>query len=353
MPADAHVATAENAAPQSADAPPPKKRQKRPAATVHLGLLVHALGGAGGAGQNRESTRCPRLALRSRAWPIWSDLSAALRGVGVLAAKPDKAALVPGSAGGKQLVGRSVLYHWAGVGWCSGVVEKANGDKSKTVDGAVVNFEIYYDVDGDLSRHVLELGKYRPDGPADSWVLLEDPVPVPERPGGAVAVSALLRVGEADKPKRKRSSASTRQWTRAEEDHLRALEGQHEWGKGNKWGAIAEQLGTGRSAKGIAQHWTIMMERRRAKGQHGGPVPELPAVIVHTTATGSFFPDELDDELDDLPCVEAVPCVPTIEATVEATAEGMVECPGVTVEGAVVEGAVEGMVEIMAVVVEQ
>ena len=44
------------------------------------------------------------MALRSRAWPRWSELAAALRGVGVLAAAPDKDALVPGSAAGKQLV---------------------------------------------------------------------------------------------------------------------------------------------------------------------------------------------------------------------------------------------------------
>ena len=41
----------------------------------------------------------------------------------------------------------------------------------------MVNFEIYYDVDGDLSRHVLETDKYQPGGPADSWVLLEEPAP--------------------------------------------------------------------------------------------------------------------------------------------------------------------------------
>ena len=44
------------------------------------------------------------MALRSRAWPRWSELAAALRGVGVLAAAPDKEALVPGSDAGKQLV---------------------------------------------------------------------------------------------------------------------------------------------------------------------------------------------------------------------------------------------------------
>ena len=129
--------------------------------------------------QRSQQQAQQQAAVRSRAWPRWADLAAALRGVGVLAAAPDKATLEPGSAGGKRLVGRSVLYHWADVGWCSGVVERANGDKSKTVDGAVVNIEIYYDVDGDLSSHVLEHGRYQADGPADSWVLLEEPVPQP------------------------------------------------------------------------------------------------------------------------------------------------------------------------------
>jgi len=103
---------------------------------------------------------------------------------------------------------------------------------------------------------------------------------------------------------------------------------------------------------------------------------------VHTTATGSFFPDDLDDELDDpwlglglgltltptltptltltlaLTSVESLCCVPTIEATVEGGPEGMdmvsgmAECTGVAVEGAVVQGTAEGMVEITAVVVE-
>ena len=90
-----------------------------------------------------------------------------------VSAKPDAAMLEPRNPEGKKLVGRSVLYHWADVGWCSGVIEKANGDKSKTVDGDMVNFEIYYEMDDDLSRHVLELEKYMPDGPANSWVLLE------------------------------------------------------------------------------------------------------------------------------------------------------------------------------------
>ena len=87
--------------------------------------------------------------------------------------KPTAAMLVPGSIEAKKLVGRIVLYHWVDDGWCEGIIEKANGDKSKTVDGDMINFEIYYERDDNLSRHVLELDSYAPDGPPNSWVLLK------------------------------------------------------------------------------------------------------------------------------------------------------------------------------------
>ena len=118
--------------------------------------------------------------MRKRRWPIWSDLSAALSKSGIsLSAKPHKAALEPGSADGKQLVGRSILYHWVDEGWIAGVIEKVNSDKSKVIDGDMVNFRVYYEFENDLSNHVLQLEKCTPDGPAHSWVLLEEPLPVP------------------------------------------------------------------------------------------------------------------------------------------------------------------------------
>merc|ERR1740139_1075587 len=117
------------------------------------------------------------MAVQTRQWPKWADLKAALSRSGlVVSAKPDEAALKPGSADGKQLVGRSILYHWTDLGWCSGIIKKANGDTSKTVDGDVISSEIYYEVDDDLSHHVLDLALYVPDGPANSWVLLQEPV---------------------------------------------------------------------------------------------------------------------------------------------------------------------------------
>ena len=102
-----------------------------------------------------------------------------------MSAKPHRAALEPGSSAACQrLVGRSILYHWADQGsgdqgWTAGVIEKVNGDKSKLIDGEMVNFEVYYELDNDLSLHVLYHRTYQPDGPANSWVLLEEPVPVP------------------------------------------------------------------------------------------------------------------------------------------------------------------------------
>ena len=62
------------------------------------------------------------------------------------------------------------LHVWAEI------IEKVNSDKSKVIDGDMVNFEVYYELDNDLSRHVLEMEKYLPDGPANSWVLLENEV---------------------------------------------------------------------------------------------------------------------------------------------------------------------------------
>ena len=66
-----------------------------------------------------------------------------------------------------------MLFNWDGFGWCPGSIQEANGDKSETVDGAVVNFKVYYDIDSDLASHVLGLDTYKADGPVNSWVLLE------------------------------------------------------------------------------------------------------------------------------------------------------------------------------------
>ena len=88
-----------------------------------------------------------------------------------------------------------VLYHWEGVGWCPGLIKEAGSKKRKQINGAKVNFEIHYEVDGDLSDHVLELVTYRPDGPANCWVLLE--AATPAQVGAQAETASIAAAAEA------------------------------------------------------------------------------------------------------------------------------------------------------------
>lgn len=85
-------------------------------------------------------------------------------------------ALTPKTAEQQQLVGRSLLYYWAAVGWCVGVVTEANTDgrrKIKIEDKMVVcNFFVHYEIDDKTAQHCLLLEKYGGED-TDSWVLLE------------------------------------------------------------------------------------------------------------------------------------------------------------------------------------
>ena len=53
------------------------------------------------------------------------------------------------------------------------MIESANGDRRKTMDGEVVNFFVHYEIDGDTSRHVLKLEDYG-GNTENAWVLLEE-----------------------------------------------------------------------------------------------------------------------------------------------------------------------------------
>lgn len=98
-----------------------------------------------------------------------------------LSTMPSQAMLEPKAPEQQQLVGRSILYNWAGVGWCAGVVHSVNCDRRKTMqvetnDGkkekALINFFVYYAIDSNLSAHVLTLEMYGGVN-AGCWVLLE------------------------------------------------------------------------------------------------------------------------------------------------------------------------------------
>ena len=70
-------------------------------------------------------------------------------------------------------MGSSLLYHWPSVGWCVGVIKEANiGDRRRKIDGDVVNFAVYYEIDDDTSMHVRPLNPYGGED-VGSWVLLE------------------------------------------------------------------------------------------------------------------------------------------------------------------------------------
>ena len=79
-----------------------------------------------------------------------------------------------GNAAGDSLLGRQLLYKWAGFGWVQGEIEKRNGNKKKTIAGDNVNFVVYYAMDDNHASHVLEAAHYAWGDTAktDSWVLL-------------------------------------------------------------------------------------------------------------------------------------------------------------------------------------
>ena len=57
-------------------------------------------------------------------------------------------------------------------GFCIGVVEGANGDGRRKMDGEGINFFVHYEIDDDTSAHVLKLENYGGET-VGSWVLLE------------------------------------------------------------------------------------------------------------------------------------------------------------------------------------
>ena len=63
-------------------------------------------------------------------------------------------------AAAETFVGRRLMYNWEGVGWCEGVVEARNTDKRFQMGGEMVNFWVHYELDDNLSKHVLGSDDY-------------------------------------------------------------------------------------------------------------------------------------------------------------------------------------------------
>ena len=87
---------------------------------------------------------------------------------------PSAAQLEFGNEEGDALVGRHILYNWEGVGWCEGMIEERNTIPKIRLGGVTVNFWVYYPLDENLSRHVLDVDSYQWGAGAewDSFVLL-------------------------------------------------------------------------------------------------------------------------------------------------------------------------------------
>ena len=46
-----------------------------------------------------------------------------------------------------ELVGKTILFNWAGVGWCKGTIHSTNSDGRKKINGKAANFLVTYEVD--------------------------------------------------------------------------------------------------------------------------------------------------------------------------------------------------------------
>ena len=120
-----------------------------------------------------------------------------------VASPPPDEQLVFGSSTGDALIGRRLLYRWAGAGWCLGQVARRGTSASETVgrSKAPVNFLVYYPVDGQLASHSLRLEAYMseatlssPHLPYGTWLLLDElPAAAPSPPPAPSSAASSLQ----------------------------------------------------------------------------------------------------------------------------------------------------------------
>ena len=46
-----------------------------------------------------------------------------------------------------ELVGRTLLFNWAVVGWCVGTITRRNKDARRRLEGQPYNFLVHYEID--------------------------------------------------------------------------------------------------------------------------------------------------------------------------------------------------------------
>lgn len=118
------------------------------------------------------------------------------RGFRLASSAPSPAALEfknGDSPSADMLVGCHLIFKWAAVGWCEGVIVRRNKDARRKLDGQPYNFFAYYEIDGEEAAHVLEHSMLVLSAAAvataaiNAWALLE---PEPGAGGSGTAASS-------------------------------------------------------------------------------------------------------------------------------------------------------------------
>ena len=82
-----------------------------------------------------------------------------------------------------ELVGRTLLFIWAVVGWCVGTMTIARRNKEARcrLEGQPYNFLVHYEIDDQEAAHVLQLDMYAQADTqqTNQWTLLERCEPGP------------------------------------------------------------------------------------------------------------------------------------------------------------------------------
>lgn len=77
------------------------------------------------------------------------------------------------SAPADELVGRTLLFNWAAVGWCVGTITRRNKDSRRKLEGQPYNFFVHYEIDDKEAAHVLQCDMYGEAQQTNRWALLE------------------------------------------------------------------------------------------------------------------------------------------------------------------------------------
>ena len=80
-----------------------------------------------------------------------------------------------------ELVGRTLLFNWAVVGWCVGTITRRNKDARRRLEGQPCNFLVHYVIDDKEAAHVLQPDMYAQaeTQQTNQWTLLERCEPSP------------------------------------------------------------------------------------------------------------------------------------------------------------------------------